>query len=214
MDLVHFRETPVSSLRSKLVLFFFSKMSHIRSFSEKFFHAYEKYKLVWDKVPGNICGGSVGCQKTEACKSLLWRPYVSKWKSYSLPDGEKCYKENKNMYKGESLKGVLLFNACLSKTWKKGDIWTETSRKKETVDERTWQVCAWQGEIKVKAEEGACLRCSSLKKKPGDERDEQEEEWGETVSENIEEQCGLPAAAETSSLKASFVASALYEIKY
>ena len=58
----------------------------------------------------------------------------------------------------------------------KQDLKKRRSRKKETVDEHTRQVCAWQGEIKVKAEEGACLRCSSLKKKPGDERDEQEEE--------------------------------------
>ena len=73
-----------------------------------------------------------------------------------------------------------------------------------------------KGKSKWRPEEGACLRCPSLKKKPGGERNEQEEEWGQTVSENIEEQGGLPAAAETSSLEGSFVAvsSALYEIKY
>ena len=64
-----------------------------------------------------------------------------------------------------------------------------------------------KGKSKWSPEEGACLKCRSLKKKPGDERNEQEEEWGQMVSENIEEQGGLPAAAaETSSLKGSFVA--------
>lgn len=78
-------------------------------------------------------------------------------------------------------------------------------------------MCAWQGEIQVKAWGSASLRCSSLKKKPGVERNEQEEEWGEKVSENIEEQGGLPAAAETSSqgvLCCCYVSLVLYEIIY
>lgn len=120
-------------------------MSHIHSFNQKFFHAFAKYKLIWDNVPGNVYAGSIGCQKAEALKSPLWRPYVSKWKSYSLPDGEKCYKENKSMYKGESEQGVLLFNACLSKTYKKHDIWTETSRKKESGWAYLASVCLARG---------------------------------------------------------------------
>ena len=98
-----------------------------------------------------------------------------------------------------------------------GDIWTETSRKREPVDEYTWGRMCLARELPGQTfEEGACLRCSSSKKKEASLVREvsRRERWCWTILKNVVAFLLLLKPQVTRSPSSAYVPPAFDEIQY
>ena len=145
--------------------------------------------------------------KTKAPKISFWWQNISQQKLYSLLDGGKWYEGKKKEVWCRKSKGSMVFHVYLGKACEQGDIWTETLRMTELGPWAYLGQCILARQQLIWRSWGRCLfkMFQSRKGSQSGEQHEQQGEWGERVSEDVEEQGSLLPADETSSHKGSFI---------
>ena len=104
-------------------------------------------------------------------------------------------------------KGSMVFRVYLGKACEQGDIWTDILRMSELGPWAYLGQCILARQQLIWRSWARCLfkMFQSKKESHSGERHEQEGEWGELVSEDVEEWGVFPPAAENSSHKRFFI---------